>query len=56
VVDVTTLYCNFGLALNGCHYFVTSPGTAFAQLESAMITGATAPAAFKAGQTAAKGN
>jgi hypothetical protein len=30
-------------------------GAAFAQLESAIITGATAPAAAKAGQTAAKG-
>ena len=30
-------------------------GTAFAQLESAIITGATAPAAAKAGKTSAKG-
>ena len=30
-------------------------GAAFAQLESAIVTGATAPAAAKAGQTAAKG-
>jgi len=30
-------------------------GAVFAQLESAIITGATAPAAAKAGQTAAKG-
>jgi hypothetical protein len=37
--------------------FITllSCGAAFAQLESAVITGATAPAAAKAGQTAAKG-
>ncbi len=44
-----TMICRtLSIALFAC-------GAAFAQLESAIITGATAPAAAKAGQTAAKG-
>jgi hypothetical protein len=42
------IYRTIWIALLAC-------GAAFAQLESAIITGATAPAAAKAGQTAAKG-
>ncbi len=42
------IYRTLSIALLACC-------TAFAQLESAIITGATAPAAAKAGQTAAKG-
>lgn len=42
------IYKTLAIALLAC-------GAMFAQLESAIITGATAPAAAKAGQTAAKG-
>ena len=42
------IFKTLSLALLSC-------GAALAQLESAIITGATAPAAAKAGQTAAKG-
>ena len=44
----TKIYRTLSIALLACN-------AAFAQLESAIITGATAPAAAKAGQTAAKG-
>jgi hypothetical protein len=47
IVD-TMIYRTLTISLLGC-------AVAFAQLESAIITGATAPAAAKAGQTAAKG-
>ena len=43
-----TIHKTLPIALLAC-------GAAFAQLESAIITGTTAPAAAKAGQTAAKG-
>ena len=42
------IYRTLSIALLAC-------GAALAQLESAIITGATAPAAAKAGQSAAKG-